>query len=234
MTFAMPIIHSFPPAWPIESDWSDILSEEFESESFQALQKFVSEQRLFNTVYPLECDVFQAFRLSSFASTKVVILGQDPYHGSGQAHGLCFSVRERCQPPPSLKNIFKELVSDLGIAYPAHGNLTEWAKQGILLLNAVLTVQDGKANSHAKRGWERFTDAVVRKLGQQTENRIVFVLWGKPAEKKRSLIAEHHAQIVSAHPSPLSAHRGFFGSRPFSQVNEHLIAFGRSPINWSP
>jgi uracil-DNA glycosylase len=230
----MPSIISFPPAWPAESDWSEILRDEFESESFQALQNFVSKQRALRSVYPPEADVFQAFRMSSFQSTKVVILGQDPYHGSGQAHGLSFSVREGCQLPPSLKNIFKELVSDLGIAYPVHGNLTAWAKQGILLLNAVLTVQDGNANSHAKRGWEKFTDTVVRKLGQQTENRIVFVLWGKPAEQKRSLIDEHHAQIISAHPSPLSAHRGFFGSRPFSQVNEHLIAFGRSPINWSP
>lgn len=223
---------SFPPAWPIESDWSEILREEFESESFQSLQKYVNEQRASHSVYPPETHVFQAFHMSSFASTKVVILGQDPYHGSGQAHGLSFSVPKGCPLPPSLKNIFKELVSDLEVTHPTHGNLTNWAKQGVLLLNAVLTVQDGNANSHAKKGWEQFTDAVVRKLGQQTENQIVFVLWGKPAEKKRSLIAGHHAQIVSAHPSPLSAHRGFLGSRPFSKVNEYLNAFSNSSIDW--
>lgn len=233
MTEASPVQFSYPPAWPVETDWSNILGEDLRSERFQSLQSYLADERRVGQIFPQEKDVFNAFRLSSFEDTKVVILGQDPYHGTGQAHGLSFSVPQGCPFPPSLKNVFLELVSDLGVPYPEHGNLTQWARQGVLLLNTVLTVREGTANSHANRGWETFTDSVIRKLGRQSGKRIVFVLWGKPAEKKSSLIAAHHARVIAPHPSPLSAYRGFLGSRPFSRANQHLIDWGVEPVDWS-
>lgn len=223
---------SYPPGWPADSDWSQKLHETISQEWFQSLQQFVAAERKVATVYPPAESVFRAFELTSFVDTKVVILGQDPYHGPNQAHGLSFSVRRGCPFPPSLKNIFRELVDDLGVPLPSHGDLSAWAKQGVLLLNTVLTVRAGLANSHAGRGWERVTDTVVEMLGQDTSRSIIFVLWGKPAEKKRRLIGQHHQCLTSPHPSPLSARRGFFGSRPFSKVNELLEQQGKVPINW--
>ena len=222
-----------PDHWPADSDWTDALASQFESDWFQSLTEFVSEQRDQATIFPPAEETFNAFRFTSLADTRVVILGQDPYHGAGQAHGLCFSVRESVTKlPPSLKNIYKEMASDLECEIPTHGNLELWAKQGVLLLNTVLTVRESEANSHRKKGWEKFTDAVIRCIGQR-EKPCVFILWGKPAEKKLPLIDEQHVNIVSPHPSPLSAHRGFFGSRPFSQTNEALKSFGQAPIDWT-
>lgn len=223
----------FPDHWPIESDWSGALADQFEADWFQNLQQFVQTERDQAVVYPPPADTFIAFRLTSLANTRVVILGQDPYHGAGQAHGLCFSVLDSVTKlPPSLKNIYKEMAEDLGCAIPARGNLESWARQGVLLLNTVLTVRESEANSHRKKGWEKFTDAVIRCVGQRKKP-CVFILWGKPAEKKLNLIADHHQSIVSPHPSPLSAHRGFFGSRPFSRTNETLAKFEASPIDWT-
>ena len=176
--------------------------------------------------------IFNALHYTSFADTKVVILGQDPYHGDGQAHGLSFSVQVGIDPPPSLLNIYKELQDDLGIAPPAHGCLIPWARQGVLLLNTVLTVRAHSAASHAGHGWERFTDHIIRLLGAR-EQPLAFILWGSPARRKRSLITNsRHLIVESPHPSPLSAHRGFFGSRPFSRVNDFLVQAGEIPINW--
>lgn len=219
-----------PLHWPIESDWTDQVSDFFQKKDFQALLSFVEKEQSEKTIYPVAKDVFNAFRLSSYRKTKVVILGQDPYHGPGQAHGLSFSVLGSQKLPPSLKNIFKELENDLGISNST-GDLTSWARQGVLLLNTVLTVEQSKAHSHKAKGWESFTDHVIRELGQSRRRR-VFVLWGKPAEKKSTLIDDHHAVIKSAHPSPLSAHRGFFGSKPFSKTNSALEEFGHGPVNW--
>ena len=223
---------AFPAYWPIQTDWTDRLREIFQERYLHELNQFVLEQRSKHTVYPAAPDVFRAFRLTSFAETKVVILGQDPYHGPGQAHGLSFSVKDETKFPPSLRNIFRELADDLGTDQPKSGNLTSWAEQGVLLLNTVLTVREGNANSHRKMGWELFTDEVIRLLGHSRNDRVVFLLWGKPAEKKTRLISDCHPILTSPHPSPLSAHRGFFGSRPFSRANEALIRAGRSPICW--
>lgn len=222
-----------PIGWPVESDWTEQLAEHFQSDSWHDLDKFVQQQRESETVFPPTDDVFRAFELTSFADTRVVILGQDPYHGQGQAHGLSFSVPESVTKfPPSLRNILKELNSDLGIEREfTSGDLAPWAKQGVLLLNTVLTVRESSANSHRKQGWEAFTDFVIRQFNNHPES-VVFILWGKPAEKKADLIDARHAIICSPHPSPLSAHRGFFGSKPFSSANQHLIEFGRSPIEW--
>jgi len=235
-----------PAGWPESSDWTSKLESYFAKDEFQALCKFVEHERATQTIYPAPEDVFTAFR-TPFEKTKVVILGQDPYHGPDQAHGLSFSVREsssqsadgQSKPikhPPSLKNIFKELASDLGEesdGLPASGDLTSWAQQGVFLLNAVLTVRGGEANSHRKRGWEQFTDHVIAQLNQRTQG-LVFILWGKSAEKKTKLIdCDRHAVITSAHPSPLSAHRGFFGSKPFSRCNEALSQFGHQEIQWT-
>jgi uracil-DNA glycosylase len=221
-----------PEHWPAESDWTAALQEQFDSGWFSELMDFVNQQRLEATVYPPADGTFRAFQLTSLARTRVVILGQDPYHGAGQAHGLCFSVSETVTKlPPSLKNIYKEMAADLDCEIPQHGNLESWARQGVLLLNTVLTVRESEANSHRKRGWEKFTDAVIERVGQH-ETPCVFILWGKPAEKKLPLIGSQHHKIVSPHPSPLSARRGFFGSRPFSKTNEALRSFGREPINW--
>ena len=219
------------PSWPVESDWTQALQPQFESEYFQKLIAYVAHERTNQTVYPTAEDTFNAFRFSSLADTRVVILGQDPYHGPGQAHGLSFSVQSGNKIPPSLRNIYKEMATDLDCEIPNHGDLTAWAKQGVLLLNTVLTVRDGEANSHRKQGWEKFTDAVIQTLSDR-EQPMVFVLWGKPAEKKHSLIDSRHGVIVSVHPSPLSARRGFFGSKPFSKANEMLAGFGQPTIDW--
>ena len=235
-----------PVGWPESSDWTAKLESHFADEEFQKLCKFVEDERATQTIYPAPADVFNAFR-TQYAETKVVILGQDPYHGPGQAHGLSFSVRDsssqtaggqsqRIKFPPSLKNIFKELASDLGEdsdGLPTSGDLTSWAQQGVFLLNTVLTVRSGEANSHRKRGWEQFTDHVIAQLNQRTQG-LVFILWGKSAEKKTKLIdCDRHAVITSPHPSPLSAHRGFFGSKPFSRCNEALAQFGHPEIQWN-
>ena len=218
--------------WPKSSDWTKQLIDHFESPSFQSLSDFVAAEYVTRTVFPAKENIFRAFELTSFAETKVVILGQDPYHGPGQAHGLSFSVQGDIKLPPSLRNIFKELASDLDCDPPTSGNLTAWAKQGVLLLNTVLTVRAAEANSHRKRGWEAFTDNVITSLNDHPQP-VVFILWGKPAEKKSALIDDRHCKIISPHPSPLSAHRGFFGSRPFSAANSALKKFSRDKIQWS-
>jgi uracil-DNA glycosylase len=211
--------------------WRKVLAGEFEKPYFQELQKFVAAERQAHTIFPPEEDVFNAFRYTPYDKVKVLLLGQDPYHDDGQAHGLCFSVRPGVKPPPSLVNIFKELHNDLGCTVPDNGCLTPWAEQGIMLLNAVLTVRAHEPASHKDRGWERFTDAVIRTLSDRPEP-VVFVLWGAYAQKKQQLIdAGRHRIIASAHPSPLSAKK-FFGSRPFSQVNRALKELGQTPIDW--
>ena len=218
--------------WPDQSDWNDHLQSWFDSETARELSDFVDQQRQDETVFPPTDSVFNAFRLTSWSNTKVVILGQDPYHGPGQAHGLSFSVGESAERfPPSLRNIFKELASDLGCPIPQTSNLEPWARQGVLLLNTVLTVRSGEAHAHKNRGWESFTDAVIESFNSHAA-KIVFVLWGKSAQKKATLIDGRHIQLVAPHPSPLSAHRGFFGSRPFSKINEMLAGQGREPIDW--
>jgi len=216
-----------PPNWPAESDWTPQVGDFFASRDGIELLRFVHRCRKENNVFPGPDCVFNAFALTHFANTKVVILGQDPYHGAGQAHGLSFSVRDGVKLPPSLKNIFKEL----DCPTPNSGNLESWATQGVLLLNTILTVDEAKAGSHRGKGWEKFTDLVIAKLNRHPQN-IVFVLWGKPAEQKTGLIDSRHELVVSAHPSPLSAHRGFNGSRPFSKINNALRSFGRTEIDW--
>ena len=217
----------------LPKDWSQVLKETLESPTFRKLERFVDAERRAHTVYPSEEDLFSAFRLTPFERVRVLLLGQDPYHGPGQAHGLAFSVQPGVPPPPSLVNIFKELKSDLGLPLPADGSLVPWAEQGVLLLNAVLTVRDGEPNSHARHGWEEFTDTVIQAVSAKPEP-VVFLLWGGYARKKRKLIdAQRHVIIESAHPSPLSASAGFFGSKPFSKINEALVAHGQSPIDWS-
>lgn len=221
-----------PPDWPRDSDWTERLGSYFDGVDFQTLSRYVNRERSCGTVYPAAENVYSAFRLTSFAETKVVILGQDPYHGPGQAHGLSFSVERQTKFPPSLRNIFTELSSDLDIARPAVGNLAAWARQGVFLLNTVLTVRSGEANSHRQQGWERFTDEVIRQLNSHPDG-VVFLLWGKPAAAKSGLIDDRHIVITSPHPSPLSAYRGFFDSRPFSKANAGLVSLGRATIDWS-
>jgi uracil-DNA glycosylase len=212
--------------------WSALLQREIGSQRHIELQQFIAHERLESTVFPPAQDVYAALDLTSFESTKVVILGQDPYHGNGQAHGLSFSVRSNTPIPPSLRNIFKELFTDVAIQREQNGDLTGWARQGVLLLNTTLTVREGEPGSHQERGWQHITDAVISALNEKT-TRVVFVLWGAHARKKKILITQtHHVVIESAHPSPLSAHRGFFGSKPFSQINSALEGAGLSPINW--
>jgi uracil-DNA glycosylase len=215
------------------TDWNPILKAELEKPYFADLRTFVDEERRRHQVFPPAEDVFAALHLTPYADVKVLILGQDPYHGPGQAHGLCFSVRPGVDVPPSLVNIYTELESDLGVPRPPHGNLDAWARQGVLLLNATLTVRARQAASHQGKGWETFTDAVIRAVNDKPE-RVVFILWGSSARKKKALVdTSRHVVIESPHPSPLSAHRGFFGSRPFSRANAALEAAGRTPVDWS-
>lgn len=214
------------------TDWNPLLRAEFEKPYWSDLQAFVEDERRRHTVYPSREHVFAALHFTSHADTRVVILGQDPYHGPRQAHGLCFSVQRDVEPPPSLVNVFKELNSDLGIQIPSHGNLEPWARRGVLLLNTTLTVRAGQAASHQGKGWETFTDQVIRVVNAKPF--VVFVLWGAHARKKRSLIdTSRHTVIESAHPSPLSAHNGFFGSKPFSRINAALHAAGLPDIDWN-
>jgi uracil-DNA glycosylase len=216
----------------LPSDWAEVLRETLESPSFAKLERFVEEERRQFTIYPSEADLFSALRLTPYESVRVLVLGQDPYHGPGQAHGLAFSVQPGVPAPPSLVNIFKELRSDLGLPPPSSGSLVPWAQQGVLLLNAVLTVRASQPNSHAGQGWEALTDAVIRAVSARRQP-VVFLLWGNYARKKKKLIdAARHEIIESAHPSPLSATSGFFGSRPFSRVNEALRGHGQRPIDW--
>ena len=214
------------------TDWNPLLREEFKKPYWNQLQSFVEEERRRYTVYPSRENVFAALHTTPYADVKVLILGQDPYHGPRQAHGLCFSVQNDVPPPPSLVNIFKELRDDIGVTIPAHGNLESWARRGVLLLNTTLTVRAGQAASHQGKGWETFTDEVIRVVNEKSF--VVFVLWGAHARKKKSLIdTTRHAVIESAHPSPLSAHNGFFGSRPFSKINDALRASGVGEIEWN-
>ena len=202
------------------NDWDNILADEWQKPYYLELREFLKKEYSTKTVYPNMNDIFNALKLTSFADTKVVIFGQDPYHGYGQAHGLCFSVKKGVVPPPSLKNIYKELHSDIGFKIPNHGELTSWAKQGVLLLNNVLTVREGLPNSHKGKGWENFTDRVIGELNRK-ETPVVFLLWGANAQKKAEIITNPiNRKLISVHPSPLSASRGFFGCRHFSKTNE--------------
>jgi uracil-DNA glycosylase len=212
--------------------WSQFIQEESAKPYYQELQQFLKKERAEQTIFPPEKEVFTAFDLTPFEKVKVVVLGQDPYHGEGQAHGLAFSVKKGVKTPPSLVNIFKELESDLGIKPPPHGNLEAWAKEGVLLLNTVLTVRKDKANTHQKKGWETFTDRAIEVLSEKRSN-LVFILWGLPSQKKVSKVNPHHHHlIISPHPSPLSSYRGFFGSCPFSKTNDYLRSLGKTPVNW--
>ncbi len=216
----------------IKNDWWEILKPEFEKSYYQQLRKFLVFEYSHYNIHPDMNNIYEAFQLTPFSKVKVVILGQDPYHEPGQAQGLSFSVAPGTKIPPSLINIYKELQSDLGIKPVDHGDLTSWAKQGVLLLNSVLTVRNGQAFSHKGKGWEQLTDAAIKKLSQR-DKPVVFILWGRAARDKISLIdTTTNIVIQSAHPSPLSANRGFFGSKPFSKTNEALEAMGETPINW--
>ena len=216
----------------IEESWKVRLQTEFEKPYFKTLTDFVRNEYQQTTIFPPGKFIFNAFNLCPFHQVKVVIIGQDPYHGPGQAHGLCFSVNDGIPFPPSLVNIFKEIKSDLGKEIPTSGNLTRWAEQGVLLLNATLTVRAHQAGSHQRKGWEEFTDAAIRTLAEQREH-LVFILWGAYAQKKGSFIDRNkHLVLASAHPSPLSAYHGFFGNKHFSRTNEYLVAHGETPIEW--
>lgn len=214
------------------TDWNPLLRDQFDEPYWQELQTFIATERAAHEVFPPQDEVFAALHLTSYDSCRVVILGQDPYHGPGQAHGLCFSVRHGVAVPPSLRNIYKEMATDVGAAAPDHGNLEHWARQGVLLLNTSLTVRAHQAASHKSAGWQRFTDRVIQ-VANDKPTRIVFILWGGHARKKKSMIDRtRHVVIESPHPSPLSAHNGFFGSRPFSRANDALIDAGFDPIDW--
>ena len=216
----------------IASDWKALLKEEFEKPYFEQLTQFVKEEYASHRIYPRGSNIFRAFDKCPLDRLKVVIIGQDPYHGPNQAHGLCFSVADGVPHPPSLQNIFKEVASDIGTPIPESGNLDRWAEQGVLLLNAVLTVREHEAASHAGRGWEQFTDAVVRAINAHKEG-IVYLLWGSYAQKKGAIADPARNCILKAvHPSPLSVYRGFFGCRHFSRANEYLVAQGKTPIQW--
>jgi uracil-DNA glycosylase len=216
----------------IAESWKNHLKKEFEKPYFKDLVSFLKEEKSKYVIYPPGKQIFNAFDKCGFEEVRVVIIGQDPYHGPGQANGLCFSVNDSVAFPPSLKNIFKELKNDLEKEIPQSGNLERWAEQGVLLLNATLTVRANCAGSHQKKGWEEFTDAVIRHISEEKEN-IVFILWGTYAQKKGEIIdSSKHFVIKSAHPSPFSADRGFFGSRPFSKANEYLLSKGKKPVDW--
>lgn len=217
---------------PVENDWKPILERAAEKESYHSLRAFLKEEFETASVFPKKENIWQAFQWTPYHKVKVVLLGQDPYHGENQAHGLSFSVNPDISIPPSLRNMYKELESDLGIPPASHGYLRKWAEEGVLLLNTVLTVRKGEAHSHQKKGWEDLTDEVIRALNAR-EKPVVFLLWGNAAKAKRKMIDEEkHIVITSAHPSPLSAYRGFFGSQPFSKTNEALKDMGEEPIDW--
>jgi len=218
----------------IEPGWKKLLKKEFAQPYFEQMALHIkTEKQQGKIIYPPGAFIFNAFNTTPIDHVKVVILGQDPYHGAGQAHGLCFSVQTGVPPPPSLINIFKELNEDLGVAIPPHGNLSVWATQGVFLLNASLTVRAGEPMSHSKIGWAQFTDNVIKKISTEKTN-VVFLLWGKFAQEKKVLIDESkHCILKAAHPSPLSAHAGFFGCRHFSKTNEYLVSKGIDPVNWS-
>lgn len=214
------------------NDWDGILADEWEKPYYRQLHSFLKEEYSKTCIYPDMYDIFNALKYTPFADTRAVIIGQDPYHGPGQAHGLCFSVKKGVPLPPSLVNIYKEITDDLGVTMPQHGELTGWAKQGVLLLNTVLTVRAGQPNSHKDKGWEIFTDRVISELNRK-ETPIVFLLWGANAEKKARVITNPiHKKLITVHPSPLSAYRGFFGCHHFSKANEILISSGQPPIKW--
>lgn len=216
----------------IEDSWRVQLAQAFNSENFLKLKEFLVAEKSKYTVYPKGTDIFNAFNLTPFDKVKAVILGQDPYHGAGQAHGLCFSVKDGIKIPPSLVNIFKELKNDIGSEIPSSGNLTPWARQGVLLLNATLTVRAHQAGSHQHKGWEEFTDFAIKQLSEKKEN-LVFILWGRYAQQKEKLIdAGKHCILKAAHPSPFSANNGFFGCRHFSKTNQYLQSKGINPIDW--
>lgn len=218
----------------LTNSWKAILATEQQQTYYQNLQSFLTEQYKQETVYPKKEHIFNTLQLTDYDAVKVVILGQDPYHGPNQAHGLSFSVEQGQKIPPSLKNMMKELQQDIGCDLPDDGDLSDWARQGVLLLNTVLTVQAGRANSHKGQGWEQFTDAIIEKLAERNKP-IVFILWGKPAQSKRKIIEQKsnkHIILEAPHPSPLSAHRGFFGSKPYSKANAALITIGQKPIDW--
>ncbi|MBQ8338029.1 MAG: uracil-DNA glycosylase [Oscillospiraceae bacterium] len=217
----------------IGNEWDKVLSGEFEKEYYKKLRAFLKDEYSSRHIFPDMYDIFNALKYTSYGDVKAVILGQDPYHGAGQAHGLCFSVKKGVTPPPSLVNIYKELQSDLGINPATHGELTSWAKNGVLLLNTVLTVREASPNSHKGMGWEIFTDRVISALNER-QKPIVFILWGANAKAKKALITNpNHKILTAAHPSPLSAYNGFFGCKHFSKTNEFLIQNGISPIDWS-
>jgi len=216
----------------LNKQWSSFLDEELNSLNFKNLKNFLEQEYKSKTIFPNYEDIFRAFNLLNPEDVKVVIIGQDPYHGYNQANGLAFSVYKQCKIPPSLKNIFKELVDDAGCDYPLNGDLSKWAQEGVLLINSVLSVEEAKANSHKDKGWEIFTDNVIKKLSDKFEN-IVFILWGNPSQKKEVLIdTKKHLVIKSPHPSPLSSYRGFFGSKPFSQANNYLKEHNKKEIKW--
>ncbi|MFA5854014.1 MAG: uracil-DNA glycosylase [Patescibacteria group bacterium] len=216
----------------LEPSWKEQMKEEFEKPYFKSLADFVRQEYLTKTVYPLPKRIFAALESVPFENVRVVVLGQDPYHGPGQAHGLCFSVPDGVPKPPSLQNIFKEIKSDLELPIPTEGNLQHWADQGVLLLNATLTVVDGQAGSHQRKGWEEYTDAIIKKLNAHRTG-LVFLLWGAYAQKKGMHIdRERHLVLEATHPSPLSAHNGFFGCKHFSKTNAYLLSKGEAPIQW--
>ncbi len=215
------------------NSWDGVLAPLFSDEKYLNIRKFLKTEYFEQTIYPDMHDIFNCFKQTDYQSVKAVILGQDPYHGYGQAHGLCFSVKKGVKAPPSLVNIYKELKSDLGFEIPNHGDLSKWAQEGVLLLNTVLTVREGQPNSHKDCGWQWFTDEVIKKLNER-EKPIVFILWGGNARSKKKLIDQNrHFVIESAHPSPLSAYNGFLGSKPFSKTNEMLQSVNISPIDWN-
>lgn len=217
----------------IGNEWDELLKGEFDKEYYQRLRSFLAKAYSTRTVYPDMYDIFNALKLTSYNAVSVVVIGQDPYHGEGQAHGLSFSVKRGIEPPPSLKNIFKEIRDELGIEIPKHGELTKWAKQGVLLLNAVLTVYAGEANSHKNMGWEIFTDKVIELLNKR-EKPMVFLLWGANARQKKKLITNPaHKILETVHPSPLSAYNGFFGCGHFAEANAFLKSVGQAPIDWT-
>ena len=214
------------------NDWDALLADEFKKPYYLALRRFLKEEYSSRVIYPSMYDIFNAFRYTAYGDVRVVLLGQDPYHGAGQAHGLCFSVKEGVAPPPSLVNIFKELKNDVGCTVPQSGCLTKWAERGVMLLNSVLTVREGAAGSHRGKGWETFTDSVISRLNDRKEP-IVFLLWGNYAKGKFPLItSERHLVLTAAHPSPLSASNGFFGCRHFSKANDFLVGNGMAPVDW--